>query len=87
MKKNIEQALPNVLELKFEGIDSWNRPVFKDRHNNRYGSVDVLMEYDAEAHEVEDNVTADDLLYFGSTFGCEPMGLPIREKIRLIFNN
>jgi len=38
--------------LKFEGIDYWNRPVFKDDNGNRFGNVDILFDYGAFAKDV-----------------------------------
>ena len=61
--------------IKFEGIDSWNRPVFKRIDSNeRFGSVDILFNYSDTEKEVLDKISEDDLLYFGNGFDCEPMG-------------
>lgn len=65
--------------VEFEGIDSWNRPVFKAVNKTgtrwyRYGAVDVLFDKGATENEVLAKVTTADLTYFGFTFGCEPMG-------------
>lgn len=62
-------------KVKFEGIDSWNRPIFKDiESKKRFGSVDVLC---TSKEEVLAKVTEDDLCYFGNSFDCEPMGDPV----------
>ena len=66
-----------IINIKFEGIDNWNRPVFKniDSHS-RYGSVNKLFGWD----EPKENVIKyfkshlDELEYFGNHFGCEPNG-------------
>jgi hypothetical protein len=61
-------------ELKFEGIDHFNRPVFKDQQNYRYGSVCSLFSFDATYEEVIKKITVFHLCYFGTHFGCEPHG-------------
>jgi len=76
--------MDKVKMVKFQGVDSWNRPVFQynsspdgnRRHNEFYGATDVLFDYDATEAEVLARVTEADLTYFGSRFGCEPMGSP-----------
>lgn len=61
--------------VEFEGIDDFNRPVFKPTYSNeRFGSTDILFPYFATEHQVLEKVTEDDLCYFGNTFGCEPYG-------------
>lgn len=95
--KNIETRKgPKVIvEIKFEGIDYWNRPIFKDTKSDiRYGDVNNLFSY----HEVEENKdkwvqTLEKykenphfyLQYFGRTFDCEPNGgLPKNIKLKII---
>lgn len=64
-------------QIKFEGIDSWNRPVFKDVNSKkRFGSVNTLFDDDATEEEVLAKITEFDLRYFGTAFCCEPMGNP-----------
>ncbi len=67
----------NNCEVWFVGIDSWNRPIFKDELNNYYGSTNKLFPYPASEHDVMKIVTPEDLTYFGSKFDCEPMGTPV----------
>jgi len=63
------------IKIIFEGIDSWNRPVFKAvESNERFGSVDLLFGYADTEETVLTKITEKDLLYFGNTFDCEPMG-------------
>ena len=62
------------MEVTYVGIDSWNRPVFKDKNNNYYGSTDKIFDYDATKEDVLKVVTETDLLYFGRSFDCEPWG-------------
>lgn len=65
------------MQVKFHGIDGFNRPVFKavDRPEY-YGSTSHLFDYDATEADVLETITADDLCYFGSRFNCEPYGTP-----------
>ena len=77
-------------QIKFRGIDRWNRPVFKVIDKPMYfGSTDTLFNDEVEAEKVneyfKDNL--DELEYFGSHFGCEPHGgRPENLKLILISN-
>ena len=74
----------NIEQVKFEGIDSWNRPVFKSvKYRNRFGSVNELFGHDASEKEVLDKVSDSDLCFFGTSFGCEPMGTPA-DNIKIV---
>lgn len=64
-------------DLKFKGIDDWNRPVFKDIDSSLYfGSTERLYGYDEFMKEglqfFKENPQL--LEYFGSSFNCEPHG-------------
>lgn len=66
-----------IVNIKFKGIDDWNRPVFKDIIRALYfGSVKTLFNDNATENEVlkylKDNMK--ELEYFGDSFGCEPHG-------------
>lgn len=76
-----------VLKLKFKGIDDWNRPVFKDIEKKQYyGSTDILFSYNATEKEVMEEVNRkEQLTWFGSSFGCEPMGCRIKEEVKVEF--
>ena len=64
-----------IRKVQFVGIDNWNRPIFKNIVSKRYyGSTDDLFHSEATEAEVLEHVTNKDLLYFGTSFGCEPMG-------------
>lgn len=66
----------SVKELRFAGIDTWNRPVFKDNDGCFYGSIDIIFSYGAQEKEVLASVDEKDLLFFGGSFDCEPIGTP-----------
>lgn len=64
-------------QIKFRGIDRWNRPVYKVIDKPMYfGSTDTLFSDEAEEETVnnyfKDNTN--ELEYFGAHFGCEPHG-------------
>lgn len=66
--------------LRFIGIDDWNRPVFKDIDSELYfGDTNKLWTYkelgedNKLVNEYYKNNT-DSLIYFGSEFDCEPNG-------------
>jgi len=71
-------------ELKFEGIDNHNRPVFKSKDNKRYGSVTELFSYHETVDDVLKKVTPFDMCWFGNTFNCEPMGGSISFEFKLV---
>lgn len=63
------------MNIKFEGIDSWNRPVFKATESSkRFGSVIALFDYGATEDLVLSEIDERSLCYFGNSFDCEPMG-------------
>jgi len=69
-----------MTDIVFEGIDRFNRPIFKAKeHRDRYGSTEKLFDYGASEDEVLDVIDENDLCFFGSSFGCEPMGTPAYE--------
>ncbi len=71
------------LKIKFVNIDSWNRPIYKDEHNNYYGSTDKLFPYEESENTVNSYFKDDPnfhLCYFGNHFDCEPMGTPINKN-------
>lgn len=77
-----------VIKIKFRGIDSWNRPIFKSIDSkDHFGSTWNLFGYDddeikrcLEFYSNEENLNG--LVYFGNHFDCEPMGMPL-DSIRL----
>lgn len=67
-------------QVKFKGIDRFNRPVFEsmEQQHHFYGDVSKLFNFEATKEEVLKRISAEDLCYFGSKFDCEPMGTPSR---------
>lgn len=71
-------------EIKFEGIDDWNRPVFRAVNSNyRFGSVEILFPYGESEESVLKKVSEKHLCYFGNSFNCEPMGTGV-ENLKII---
>jgi len=70
------RKIARTIEIKFAGIDEWNRAVFVsiEKPKRYYGSVTKLFNYDAAQDIVLKELFEDDLCYFGDSFGCEPMG-------------
>ena len=68
------------LEIKYRGLDSWNRPVFKsinDKYKSlHFGSVTTLFDYSDDPKAIIDYFknNIDELEYFGNHFDCEPHG-------------
>jgi hypothetical protein len=68
------------LEIKFRGIDDWNRPVYQvagEKYKSlHFGSTNTLFEWKDTAETVDayfkDHM--DELEYFGGEFNCEPLG-------------
>lgn len=60
-------------EVRFYGIDSWSRPIFRSTKypRNFFGSVTKLCN-----KEDIKNIIEFDLCFFGNSFDCEPMGTP-----------
>lgn len=80
-----------LIEVKFVGVDHWNRPIFKSIKRHVYykqlsylffGSVNNLFNEDTDELMVLANLHETDLEYFGTTFGCEPHG-GLRGDIKL----
>lgn len=77
-----------VIKLAFVGIDNWNRPVYKNIDRKEYyGSVDCLYSCEPKESVKEINdffrKNIKELEYFGTSFGCEPMG-GLKENIKLV---
>jgi hypothetical protein len=64
-------------QIKFRGIDNYNRPIYKVIDKPMYfGSTDTLFSDEADEEKVNDyfKSNTDELEYFGNRFGCEPHG-------------
>jgi hypothetical protein len=70
------RRLMKTVKIRFAGVDSWNRPVFKsiDKPGRYFGSVIELFDMGATESDVLAKIGEDDLVYFGDCFDCEPMG-------------
>lgn len=65
------------VELKFEGLDMYDRPVFRVPGTRIfYGSTDVLLSERQVLKGHLSKIKLEDLQYFGYSFGCEPEGGP-----------
>lgn len=77
-----------VVNIKFAGIDDWNRAGYKVEGKKTYlGDVDHLWNWNATKEEVNAYYKEhlDSLCVFGSTFnkGDDPYGANIKEHIKL----
>ena len=65
-----------IEKVKFEGIDDWNRPVFKSLENkNRYGLTGELFSHGVkEKYVLRCLGEVKSLTFFGTRFNCEPTG-------------
>lgn len=74
-KELLENKIP--INIKFKGIDNFNRPVYKDINSNMYfGSTKSLFAYDKNFKDINDYLkeNLNELEYFGNSFNCEPHG-------------
>jgi hypothetical protein len=72
-------------ELKFYTIDDWNRPVFKDKHGNLFGNMNILFDWGTSAEKVLEKIDETMIYYFGQNIDDDPMGTKIKaDKIKLI---
>jgi hypothetical protein len=67
-----------IVELKFRGIDSFNRPVFYSKTHGFFGCTEVLFEMNASESDVLKQINEHNLVWFGNSFDCEPMGTRIK---------
>lgn len=82
-----------IIELKFRGVDRFDRPVYKDvNSSDHYGSVDCLFPDkrnfpNGTTQEINDffRKNINELEYFGNHFGCEPNGgIPKNIEFKII---
>lgn len=72
-----ELKFEHHFDLKFRGIDDWNRAVFKDVDGfAHFGDVNHLWDWNTPKEDVIKHYQEDDggLEYFGISFDCEPTG-------------
>lgn len=69
-------------QIKFHGIDSFGRPVFRSLKypRNFFGSVTKLV----RTKEDVDSIAECDLCFFGNSFNCEPMGTESASTLEII---
>jgi len=75
------------INIKFRGIDDWNRPVFKDVDSCiHYGSTNTLFTNETpEEINIYIRSNIKELEYFGGSFNCEPHGgIPSNYKLNII---
>lgn len=80
------------LKLTFRGVDSFNRPVFKDIHSPKhYGATDVLFDYNTTEAQILQAIQEGRLIpqkhisFFGYKFDCEPeSSTPLKQTICVI---
>lgn len=79
-----------TVELKFEGIDDWNRPCFVkvDNPNWYCGDVENLFSYHTTSEEIKEfyegkNLNKE-LIYLGEYFGCEPQGYKLAKDVNFV---
>jgi len=74
-----------MIRVKYEGIDRFNRPVFKSTTSNeRYGSIDILFYKFATLDEIHADVKEKDLVYFGKSKDCEPIGTKPKGQLKIV---
>lgn len=76
-----------TIHAKFKGIDEWNRACFKVLEGGYYiGSTDKLFNYDENPETIKEYFKnhTNELCYFGKSFGCEPMGNPMKSNVEII---
>ena len=82
--------MPETVEynIKFVGIDDWNRPGYKVEGLNVYlGDVDKLFDWNTPKEVVDAYFKEhiEDLVIFGTTFdkGHDPLGTSLKSNIKL----
>lgn len=81
MQAEIKSKCGGKLRLRFVGLDGWDRPIFRDDAlpDMFFGDTGHLFaEKAAVLNFYEGRKNLDGFLtYFGSSFGCEPWGIPL----------
>lgn len=59
-------------QLKYVGLDNFNRPVFKDKSAHFYGSVDVLFSSETSPEKIINALSPHNICYFGKNLIVNP---------------
>ncbi len=87
IQEQIIKRTRETINIKFKGIDDWNRPVYKVQEYNVYiGDVDKLFEWEATKEDVDsyfkDNLR--NLCIFGNKFNeGDPLGTNLKKDIKI----
>lgn len=92
LKESFTGKLLIEVDFEFEGIDSWNRPIFKQIDGDvRYGSTTALFpNKNLYPNNTKEDVIeyfkkySKNLIYFGQKFNCEPDGRPLNVKVNIL---
>lgn len=69
-------------QIRFVGVDEWNRPTFKETDGNRYYcDVEHLFNYGATEPEIKAQADKLTPIFKGYTFNAEPQGDPCEVQI------
>ena len=89
LQEQIDKGDPRLYNIKFRGIDDWNRPVYRILGTNTYiGDTDNLFNWEDSKEVVDTFYKKDDnikcLCVFGARFNVgDPLGSTIHEDITL----
>ena len=89
IQEQIDKGNPKHYNIKFKGVDDWNRPVYRIQGLNVYiGDVNNLFDWGSTKEQVDTFYLTDDnikcLCIFGSTFNKhDPLGTSIKKDIKL----
>ena len=81
MQAEIKSKCGGKLRLRFVGLDGWDRPIFKDDAlpdmffgdtGHLFTQKVAVLNFYGERKNLDGFLT-----YFGSSFGCEPWGIPL----------
>jgi hypothetical protein len=76
-----------VIKVKYCGSDHFYRPIFKDVAKEvYYGSTHILLSNHDFKVRGKESLTENDLVYFGNSFGCEPMGTTPAGTLEIVWN-
>lgn len=91
--KKKTEGLKEKMQIKFVGVDEWNRPVFKPLNKNYYlTDTNNLFDYDATEKEIKQfysDLTPlnNYIVYKGKSFNSEPMGNELDYDLEIVTTN